>query len=499
LSDIGVTPPKSWTKEQGERWNTIDRPSREYFAKLDRYKAFAADLLRSPDDSDALVNQFSHLAEFGDKLASNSYFVLAERAWRINPDDVNTKFNYGSALNRTGRYSEALIVFCECVTQCRKYDIKEWLARSLQHVGITMRALGRNDEAVEWYDKAIKLSEGIEKLNIQKDRALALMAAGKLSEGLQAFEVRRQIAEFRFKKNGELIGQKNLPVGITHWEGQDLKGKSICVYHEEGSGDFIMVSRFMPELRKRGAAKLYLAGPVHDLLEMVSDQFDIDGILSLQDTVNVDYVIASMSLPWRVGIDQQDVSGRPYFKAEPAPFPKRGIINVGLVWRGNPKYGTDMHRSMPFAELCPLFSIPDVAFYSLQVGMPGSEVTKLGMDGFVADLAPFAKSWRATAKLIKALDLVISVDTAAAHLAGALGVPVIILVPKAADWRWDRNRSQTVWYDSAIVLRQFYLDDWAPSVSLAKTKLEDMLDESKSRQDAIDDFERPESRRVATG
>jgi hypothetical protein len=123
-----------------------------------------------------------------------------------------------------------------------------------------------------------------------------------------------------------------------------------------------------------------------------------------------------------------------------------------------------------------LFDLPGVAFYSLQCGPASLEVTNLGLDGFVGNLEPLAKTWRDTARLIQALDVVVTVDTAVAHLAGALGKPVFILVTNASDWRWNRNSEKTAWYDSARVIRQKKQDEWAPCIEIVKERLRNMLD-----------------------
>jgi hypothetical protein len=299
-------------------------------------------------------------------------------------------------------------------------------------------------------------------------------------EGLEAFEVRREAAVWKLHQSGgHMISQAKLPEGVIHWEGQDLTGKTVVVYHEEGSGDFIQFCRFIPKLREKGVAKLLLCGPVDNLLELVFDNIAVDGIVPLAGPFECDYIIGSMSLPWRVGCEIDTVRGNAYFSAEPAKIPLRGQLNVGLVWRGNSAYGNDIHRSMAFSEFCPLFDIPGIAFYSLQAGEPGLEVTRLGLDGFVANLEPLAQSWRDTARLISALDVVVTVDTACAHLAGALGKPVFILVTAACDWRWNKRSQKSIWYDSARVIRQKKQDDWAPCIKIVKDELKEMLNERR--------------------
>lgn len=438
---------------------------------VDKYKAMANRLIRNPDDAEALVSQFSVLSE-GAKANGKHYMMLAKRAYDLKPDDINVAFNYGSALHRAGEFREALHIF----KRCEKMADANWKPICLHHLGIAYRALSDNRKAIENYTKAFDLTG---RLDIAKDRALAIMADGRLAEGLKAFEVRREMAAERLKQNkGELIAQQKLPARVVHWSGEDLAGKTVVVYHEEGSGDFIQFCRFIPKLRELGAAKVLLTGPVPDLLDLVADNIPVDGIVPLSD-FECDYVIGSMSLPWQCGIELNQVHGRPYFSARKADIPLRGKLNVGLVWRGNPAYGMDTHRSMAFSEFTPLFDLPGVAFYSLQAGAPSLEVTNLGFDGFVANLEPFQKNWRETAKLISALDVVVTVDTACAHLAGALGKPVFILITNASDWRWNRNSQKSVWYNSARVIRQRKQDEWAPCIATVREQLKDMASERR--------------------
>ncbi|MBM7483326.1 tetratricopeptide (TPR) repeat protein [Bradyrhizobium sp. USDA 3686] len=440
---------------------------------VERYRAFAARLVRNPNDPVALVEQFANISEA--RVNGRHYLPIARRAYEIAPNDLSPVFNYASALHRAGEFGKAKDLYLRCL----KMADLDWMPKVLHHCGVAYRALDENEKAADYYQQAYDLDPNPEYL---KDRALALLAAGKLYDGLKAYEVRRECAARKLEKNGgKLVSQQKLPDGAQHWQGQDLNGKTIVVYHEEGSGDFIQFCRFIPKLRALGAASIFICGPVPNLLDLVADNIAVDGIVPLSGPFDCDYVIGSMSLPWRCGVDYSEVHGRPYFKAEPAQIPLRGKLNVGLVWRGNPDYGQDVHRSMAFTEFCPLFDMPDVAFYSLQAGAPSLEVTQLGLDGFVANLEPLAQSWRDTARLIQALDAVVSVDTAVAHLAGALGKPVFILTTNASDWRWDRRSRKTDWYDSASVIRQKRQDEWWPCINLVRAGLKWMIENERRR------------------
>lgn len=434
---------------------------------VEKYRAYANELVRNPDDPIALVNQFAVISE--KKENGQFYLPLAKRAYDLAPSNISSVFNYGSALHRVGRFEEGL----ELYQRALKLADAEWLPKVTHHMGVAYRALNENRKAAEWYQKAYDLDPNPQYL---KDRAIAILAQGRLKDGLEAFEIRREVAVRKAHENqGYLISQQKLPDGVVHWEGEDLTGRSVVMYHEEGSGDFIQFCRFIPKLKALGAKSVHICGPVPNLLDLVADNIAVDGIVPLAGPFDCDFVIGSMSLPWRCGVELDQVGGQAYFKAEPAKIPLRGKLNVGLVWRGNPAYGMDVHRSMAFTEFCPLFDVPHVAFYSLQAGPPGLEVTNLGLDGFVANLEPFASTWRDTARLIQALDIVVSVDTAVAHLAGALGKPVMTLVTNASDWRWNRNSQKTVWYDSMKVIRQKKQGDWGPCIKAVRDDLRELV------------------------
>jgi hypothetical protein len=444
-------------------------PDDDYKA-AEQYRASAAALLRKPDHPDVLIGHFALLYNTVDRRKVAQLFPLAARAWRLDPEKYTVMFNYATALTAVGRWPEAIAIFNRCVEQAPDQD---WLGRACHHLGMSFRSNGDNAEACTWYSKAIDLTGDPE---IKKDLALTQLAMGHLNEGLRTFECRRECSEAGIKKHGPK-GHGLLPSNVRekHWQGEQLTGKTVVVYHEEGIGDFFMMCRFIPRLRDYGAARILLTGKVPDVLELVADNIAVDGIVPLAE-FDCDHVVGSMTVPWRTGVDYDDVDGKPYFKAEPANFPRRGVLNVGLVWRGNPVYGRNSHRSMDFVNFCPLFDSPGIAFYSLQVGDGADEIAAAGYDGFVADLAPFAKSWRQTARLIARLDAVVTVDTACAHLAGALGVPVMMLATKFCDWRWNRQSEHTVWYDAMRVLRQQTVDDWAPLIDDVKVRLETMAD-----------------------
>jgi tetratricopeptide (TPR) repeat protein len=434
---------------------------------VDRYRATANTLVRNPDDPVALVDLFA-LHEKGDH---EHHYWLARRAYLADVT-YNTVFNYGSACHRVGKFKEALRLYKECLELAPDDDCR---GVALHHLGIAHRALGNNQDAEAFYRQAYALTGDAA---IGRDMALSILAQGDLQRGFEAFEIRKDAAAAKYEKDGgKSAVQATLPASVVQWQGEDLAGESITVYHEEGNGDFFMLSRFIPRLRELGASKIYLTGQVPKALDLVAANIAIDGIFPLAGPIESDFVVGSATVPWRVGISYATISGKPYFKAEPAKIPLRGELNVGLVWQGNPNYGQDANRSMAFSNFCPLFDLVGVAYYSLQCGMSSLDPDKLGMAGFVANLEPLCKSWLDTAKMIQALDLVVAVDTAVAHLAGCLGKEVCLLTPHASDWRWPRSGEKTPWYNSMRVIRQERQGEWAPSILKVKRLIERKLHE----------------------
>lgn len=438
------------------------------------YKTIAAKLLRDPNDPVALLEQFCLLLKNGKEPDRGMWGCLAKRAHECAVEDINTVANLGSGLALAGRHYEAIEAYL------RAYALApddEWRVQIYDNLGIAYRAVGQNDTAIRHFKAALALDP--RNAAIKQDMALATLASGRLNEGLRLHEVRREISEAkRAAGKGNEVNQGKLPDGVVHWQGEPLEGKSITVYHEEGIGDFFMWSRFLPRLRAMGA-KVCLTGKSRDVLDFVAGQMPIDDIHPLKGPIPTDYVVGSLTFPWRCGVEYPDVKGAPYFKANPAKIPRRSAINVGLVWRGSTIFPRDWQRSMSLRDFVPLFDMPQVAFNSLQLGDGAKEIDGLGFSGFVGDLSPFMSTWAKTASVIQALDVVVTVDTAIAHLAGALGKPVIMLAIYTSDWRWPRDSERTVWYDSMTVLRQHKPGDWSRPIARVRQLLEERRGELK--------------------
>lgn len=240
------------------------------------------------------------------------------------------------------------------------------------------------------------------------------------------------------------------------YEGQDLKNKTILFAGEGGIGDNIINIRFIKNLIKYNCKIIVSAEPVLFCIFK-----DIPGITTLCSTecdngVYYDYFIPGMSAPLQLNLDYKDIDGQPYLQGfEPRKlFPFNKNLKVGLRWSGNPKFEHQQYRKFPLELMFDLLDIPDITFYSLQ-----RDEDLVDEDRFI-DLRYELKSWKDTAEIIAGLDLVITSCTSVAHLAGAMGKPVWILLPILSYYIWALPGSTTPWYKSATLYRQPEFGNW---------------------------------------
>jgi Glycosyltransferase family 9 (heptosyltransferase) len=249
------------------------------------------------------------------------------------------------------------------------------------------------------------------------------------------------------------------------WDGTPLAGRRILVRCYHGLGDTIQFIRYMPRLKALAATVSVWAQP--PLLPLLRTVHGIDRLLPLHDgtpDVAYDVDVEVMELPHVFRTTLATIPAEiPYFQVEPTPLPRQGRLAVGLAWRAGE---WDARRSIPFALLGPLWEVPGITWYVLQRG-PGLTERRAGFG-----ILPEAENLFEEARLIRALDLVISVDTMPAHLAGALAVPVWTLLPAQADWRWMDGRDGSPWYPTMRLFRQARGGAWEPVIARVAAALE---------------------------
>jgi len=401
------------------------------------YKQTAAKLLANPDDPEQLSNQYTLLST---TPRSPAQLAIAKRCANNAPDEFIAVFNYASALMRGGH--DSLEVFR------RALDIApdDRRAITLHHIGLAHHDRGEYEVALRWYE--LSKSADPNEPKIDHSTAIAKLAMGQLREGLYEFEVRHHA------KPRKAISES----GISWWRGEALEGKRVILGHEQGFGDTLQFIRFAPLLKSR-VRELVFSGP-ESLAPLIAEQFDcFDDVINEEGPFDADFVTSPMAACALMGIGYGDVNGLAYMAAKPIRLPKRGKLKVGLSWKGSPGYANDALRSADLKDFCPLFDLPGAAFYSLQVRPGPEEISSLGLDGFIADVGSTLRDFRDTAAAISAMDVVVTVDSANGHLAGALGKPVLMLLGRATCWRWMKGDT-TPWYRNHKIYRQAKVDCW---------------------------------------
>jgi tetratricopeptide (TPR) repeat protein len=317
-------------------------------------------------------------------------------------------------------------------------------------LGFLLTLVGQLTEAVIACDRAIALRRDF--AHAYWNKSVALLLAGDFAAGWRSYEWRKQHTDFA-RDFGSLPGRE--------WRGTTLEGHVLLVRAEQGLGDTIQFARYVPLLAARGATVILACAPT--LVSLLSRLAGVTAVLPRDGPLPpYDLWVDMMSLPglFATRSDSIPASGG-YLRPEPArqlgwpaPLPDRPA--VGIVWAGNMAHHNDRRRSLPPAALSALLAVPGIDWISLQVGPRSGEC----VCHEVADQSSRLIDFDDTAALIGTLDLVIAVDTATAHLAGALGCPVWLLLPHAPDWRWMLGRADSPWYDGFTLFRQPSPGDW---------------------------------------
>lgn len=324
----------------------------------------------------------------------------------------------------------------------------------------------------EWAKAAELLSESV---RLEPSDAGAHLNLGCALARLQRWQEAFQEFEWRFAYHQVMAKFRERFAQRPTWKGESLAGKTILVYSEGGIGDTIMWARLLPDLKRLGPR--IILEVYTSLTELLRNQCGIDELLDYQSPVpDYDYSASILSLPHLLGHTGQ---GRTYlrskYRAQTHPL---GGPNVSLTWAGSWNMPRDSDRSIPLTAFAPLAQFSDVRFYGIQAGpmirnWPSGTVN-LGTvpPGLsLLHLGPRLESFAVTAAYLMAMDLVITVDTSVAHLAGALGKEVWLLLPHFHCWRWPVDGEETHWYPRMRIFRQPVAGDWASVVEKVSVEL----------------------------
>ncbi len=418
----------------------------------------SADAFRGVADIDLAEERFE------DAIAAYS------RAAELNPDDAAT-FNLMGA---TYQSNEQLDEAEECYRKALTVTPDNLTA--LNNLGVVLDAQGRRDEAVVVYrhllDIAPDYADGHWNLSV------ALLAIGAYAEGWREFE-------WRFRKSNPVPSR---PFTQPTWDGSDLAGKTILLHAEQGFGDTIQFVRYVPLVQQRGG-QVIIECQTEILKRLVSPLDTVSGGIAAGETLpHFDCHLPMMSLPLVFGTTVETIPCQiPYLAAELRDREKwqqrlgaSGRLKVGLVWHAKQSQLLNRKRSCPLKFFSPLWIVEGVEFYTLQIGAGAEQLDDFAVSHEIIDLTGDMHDFADTAAFIANLDLVITIDTAVAHLAGALGARTWVVLPYTSEWRWLCRREESPWYPTMRLFRQPSQGDWPSVMDHVAVALSDCVERSGS-------------------
>ncbi|WP_109050264.1 tetratricopeptide repeat protein [Azospirillum sp. TSA6c] len=411
--------------------------------------------------------------------------------------------NRGAALRRLGRADEAVSSCIEALVRCPD------MAEAYANIGAILQEADHPLAAVDACRRAIALAPGLytpylamahagqdcgdpagalallrraaalapAMPSVRYNLAEALLQHGLFEEGWQAYEARWQARELALTKPACTKPEWTGP----EWTGQDIAGRTLLVVEEQGFGDTLQFARLIPLVKARGARRIVLHCRA-PLVRLLAGLEGVDAVTAaLPDPGAYDLWVPLLSLMQRLAVAPDRIPAAvPYLTPPPdavrhwsGVLPETEDLRVGLVWAGDPRLGhaaasrTDARRSLALAQLAPLLTVPGVSWVSLQKGPAAAQLDRPAVFDPMSGVTDFAD----TAAIVRQLDLVIGVDTAVVHLAGALGVPVWVLSRFSGCWRWLLDRDDSPWYPTLRLFRQQRPGDWAPVVARMREEL----------------------------
>lgn len=390
--------------------------------------AFESALAHETSNGDAYTNLGA--MQFDLARYEEAEFTL-RKALIYNPNHRGAASQLGRTLLRLYRAEEAVSLF-HAILQVNPKD-----ANAQTNIGIGCALLGDLSSAREAFETA--LENDPQNIEAHINYAHLLLLEGDYERGYAEHEWRLQRSNYRD------LSAFDSPM----WQGEDLAGKSVLLWGEQGLGDTLQFVRYVPHVAEVADRVIVECNPI--LHQLVAAMPGVDQVVDLDEARGYDVHLPLMSLPLWYGPTQSPVNALYLAAPETMDLGPRDGLRVGLIWAGNPNHARDRERSRELAEFAPLFARTDATFYALQKGDAGRQQPPSGMT--LVDLGSAFRTMSDTASAMAALDLVISIDSAPAHLAGALGVPVWVLLTRVPDWRWGLRQTETPWYPSMRLYR----------------------------------------------
>jgi tetratricopeptide (TPR) repeat protein len=495
-------------------------------------KAFDKAVQLKPDEADLWQQLGNALIEVG---RSGDALLCFQHAVELNPGHGHAAYRAGVLLQEAGRFDEALVYLDRSADaqpdHAPTFAMRGLVLKNLKRyeqaigdyelairldpknmeacsdLGTALRVLGHPEKALFWYDRSLAIKPNIANAT---NRAITLTELGRFDEAKLAYRYAMRIdpqhptlvwnfslfqlwlgdfeagwrgREARWKVPGIADGYPKLETRM--WIGEEpIAGKTVAVCQDEGAGDAIQFARYVPMLAARGARVVLAVN--EDLVPLLSGLSGVSHCLPKKQGMVVprfDFHTALDSLPLAFGTRLDSIpAGKDYLPPPEAHHVQawedrlgpHDRLRVGLVWSGNPKHSNDRNRSIPLRLLSEILDV-DALFVSLQKNPKPQDAETLRERKEIVDHTALLTDFAETAALVSCLDLVITVDTSVAHLAGALGRPTWILLPYVADWRWLLDRDDSPWYPSVRLFRQTISRSYAEVLDRVRPELTNLV------------------------
>lgn len=410
-----------------------------------------------PENSYAYNNLGLLWMDAGDRGQAAECF---RRAIALNPEQAAVYNNLGTVLEEQYCLAEAEAAYRRAIELRPRYPEAQY------NLGRFLKVVQRLEEAVPYLLRAIELQPAYQEAKYSL--ASLYLQQGKFAKGWRLYEQSRR------RRYGSSY------FAAPHWQGEELTGRSILLYWEYGFGDTLQFVRYVPYIAALAAkTDLWVQQPLADLLANTYPELIVYSGTDAP-AESYDYVCSLMSLPVILETCLENIPPAAAYVTRThreAAAPWQQLLatiaddeyKVGLVWAGNPKHQNDDNRSISFSLLLPLLAVQTVSWVSLQVGPRAGDIA--GVACPVLDVSDGLTSFLDTARIIEQLDLVITVDTSVAHLAGSLGKETWVLLAFDADWRWLLTREDCPWYPSVRLFRQREPGDWPAVVARVRATL----------------------------
>ena len=436
--------------EFAEAYNNLGRALMLLGKRDEAIASFQQVLRRQPNHAEAHYNLGLVLQEQG---RLDEAIASYQQAVRRKPDYAEAYSNMGAAHHVQGRLDEAIASYRQAL-RC-----KPDFAAAHNNLGIVQRDHGHLHEAITSYRQALRLKPDY--VDAHVNLALVLLLQGNFEEGWREFDWRRYSLTESYSRPSS---------SLAFWDGSPLQGRTILLLPEQGLGDTLQFVRYAPLLKEKGAGKV-VVGCTRELVRLLSHCAGVDEVVNEVTLSAYEVHTLLFCLPRLLGTSavERIPANVPYLDCDPELVARwrarldvlderRSSLRVGIVWQGNPGHKGDRWRSVRLEQFAALAELAGVRLVSLQKGAGSEQLAK--MPGLAVDLGPELTDMADTAAVMRCLDLVITVDTAVAHLAGGLGIPVWVVLSTVPDWRWLLERADSPWYPSMRLFRQAEPGQW---------------------------------------